>query len=267
MPKQTINILQITDMHLFADIKRDLLGVVTYDSFRAVVKHATKTLTKYSPQLIVLSGDLSQDDSEDAYSHLLNTISHFPQPIAWMPGNHDKPKLMEQVFAHSRLTHDKHFILGNWQIILLDTHWPNHVSGQLSAKQLHFLDNTLSNSKQHALIFLHHHVLPLHTDWLDPLNLQNNQAFLAILDKHSWVRGVVCGHVHQDSSIERKGIPFISTPSTCIQFKPLSRDFALDSQMPGYRYLHLEADGSLHTTLYRLEADKQFLPDMQSQGY
>ncbi len=267
MSKQTITILQLTDMHLFADVKKDLLGIVTYASFQAVVKHATQTLTKHSPDLIVLSGDLSQDDSAGAYSHILNTISHFPQPIAWIPGNHDRPKLMKQLFANSRLSNDKHFLLGNWQIILLDTHWPNHIGGKLSDEQLYFLDNTLNNYKQHALIFLHHHVLPLQIDWLDLHGLQNNAKLLAIIDKHASVRGVVCGHVHQDTAIERQGILFISTPSTCIQFKPLSHDFALDNQMPGYRYLHLNTDGSLHTSLYRIESDKQFLPNMQSKGY
>ena len=29
-------------------------------------------------------------------------------------------------------------------------------------------------------------------------------------------------------------------PSTCVQFKPLSDDFALDEQAPGFRVLHLK---------------------------
>jgi Icc protein len=267
MAKQTINILQISDMHLFADKTRDLLGVVTYDSLHAVIKHATQTLSHYSPSLTVLSGDLSQDDSKEAYQHLLTVISHMPQPIAWMPGNHDQPKLMGQLFANSRLTNTKHFIMGDWQIILLDTHWPNHVGGKLSAEQLYFLDDSLRLNKQYALIFLHHHVLPLQTAWLDPHNLQNSSEFLAIIDKYEQIRGVVCGHVHQDSTIQRNGVIYISTPSTCIQFKPLSQEFLLDEQMPGYRYLHLAADGSLNTSLYRIEMDNRFLPDMHSKGY
>ena len=267
MSKQTISILQLTDMHLFADVTKDLLGIVTYASFQAVVNHATQTLTKHPPDLIVLSGDLSQDDSVQAYNHILNVTSHLPQPIAWMPGNHDRPKLMTQFFASSRLSNDKHFLLGNWQIILLDTHWPDHIGGKLSAEQLYFLDNILNRYDQHTLIFLHHHVLPLQTAWLDQHRLHNNAEFLAIINKHTSVRGVVCGHVNQDTIIEHQGIPFISTPSTCIQFKPLSPDFALDNQMPGYRYLHLKSDGSLHTSLYRIEPDTQFLPNMQSKGY
>lgn len=267
MPKETINILQITDTHLFADSKRDLLGIITYDSFQAVIQHATQTMAHYKPNLIVFSGDISQDDSSESYQHLINSIKHFPPPIAWIPGNHDKSKLMRQLFTHSPLSNDKHFVFDNWQIILLDSHWPHHVGGKLTNEQLQFVDNTLRTYQQYAVIFLHHHVLPLGIAWIDPLNLQTDKEFLAIIDQYSHVRGVVCGHVHQDSTNIRNDIPFISTPSTCIQFKPGMTDFTVDTVMPGYRYLHLEPDGRIDTTLYRIECNTRFLPDLASKGY
>lgn len=267
MSRQVKHILQITDLHLFADIKADLLGVVTYESFKAVIKHASSTIQHLRPELIVLSGDLSQDDSEISYHHLMEAIAHFSQPIAWMPGNHDKPNMMFELFAKSHLTNDKHFLLDNWQIILLDSHWDDHVGGKLTAEQLYFLDTTLNLHSQHALIFLHHHVLPIQSAWIDNINLKNSMEFLAVIDKYPQVKGVICGHVHQDSSQIRRNIKFISAPSTCIQFKPLSQNFALDTQMPGYRSFTLYSDGSFETKLYRIDYDPQFLPDMQSKGY
>ncbi len=44
-----------------------------------------------------------------------------------------------------------------------------------------------------------------------------------------------------------------STPSTSVQFKPFSNDFALDQNAPGYRYIRLNNDGSFETKVFRLE--------------
>lgn len=267
MTPTNINILQITDSHLFADINRSLLGVNTYNSFQAVVKHIAKTLSQYDPQLIVFSGDLSQDDSRESYQHIINSMSFFPQPIAWLPGNHDKPNLMHELFNGSRLTNDKHFILKPWQIILLDSHWDAHVGGRLSDEQLYFLNQTLASYAEYAVIFLHHHVQPVNSQWLDEINLQNSADFLAIIAKYPQVRGVVSGHVHQDSCYKQQQVTYVTTPSTCIQFKPTSANFALDMQMPGYRYISLSAEGDITTKLYRVEYDASFLPDKASKGY
>lgn len=48
-----------------------------------------------------------------------------------------------------------------------------------------------------------------------------------------------------------------STPSTCVQFKPFSDDFALDEEAPGFRVLHLQANGELKTKIYRAENVQQ----------
>ena len=44
----------------------------------------------------------------------------------------------------------------------------------------------------------------------------------------------------------------MSTPSTCMQFKPGSKDFALDDLAPGYRRIELFADGRIDTEVLRL---------------
>ena len=63
-----------------------------------------------------------------------------------------------------------------------------------------------------------------------------------------------------------QGIRFLATPSTCIQFMPLSRDFSLDVAGPGWRYLQLHPDGRLATQVWRLPAGS-FIPDAQATGY
>lgn len=74
------------------------------------------------------------------------------------------------------------------------------------------------------------------------------------------MRLVLCGHVHQETDLLHEGVRFISSPSTCIQFEPLSRDFGLDSKGPGWRYLQLYADGRIETQVHRLPAGC-YIPD------
>ncbi len=80
------------------------------------------------------------------------------------------------------------------------------------------------------------------------------------------VKGIVCGHVHQDMNVMHKGIRVMATPSTCVQFKPQSDDFALDTVSPGWRELTLHANGEITTQVQRL-ASGSFLPDFTSSGY
>ena len=96
---------------------------------------------------------------------------------------------------------------------------------------------------------MHHQPLPMGSAWLDGVGLRDADEFLACLDRHRHVRGVVWGHVHQASDRTRNGVRFLSTPSTCAQFLPDSDAFALDILPPGSRWLVLEADGGVDTEI------------------
>jgi Icc protein len=67
---------------------------------------------------------------------------------------------------------------------------------------------------------------------------------------------VLWGHVHQESHHIIDGVEWMSTPSSCVQFKPGSKEFALGSEAPGYRHLSLYADGRIETAVHRVDYDK-----------
>ena len=58
----------------------------------------------------------------------------------------------------------------------------------------------------------------------------------------------------------------LSTPSTCIQFKPKSDKFALDEEHPGYRFIKLKANGEIETQVYRLSTSQR-MNSSEVQGY
>jgi Icc protein len=153
----------------------------------------------------------------------------------------------EWIFAHKQL------LAGNWLIVLLDSTVAGESGGQLSAAQLEFLDASLrANASRHALVCLHHQALPAGSEWIDQLGLAQSERLTDTLKSHPNVRAVLWGHVHQQAHQRIDGIEWMSTPSTCVQFKPGSKTFALDDLAPGYRRIELHADGSIVTEVHRL---------------
>lgn len=262
-----MRLLQITDTHLFGDQKGKLLGINTQHSFRAVLEQSSSENKK--PDIVLLTGDLSQDYSIKAYKRIAANVSEaFSCPIYWIPGNHDLPSRMKTVFAKTTFNNDKLIRSKKWQIILLDSHSPRHVSGYIVKKDLAWLDQCLGeNPELYSLICMHHHPIHVNSHWLDNIGLRNAKEFLKIIDKHKNVRCVLWGHIHQEFSSTRKGIPFLATPSTCFQFLPNHDAFALDTvALPGYRWLELKSSGKVTTIVKRAKNYKLTL-DLNAWGY
>ena len=257
-----LTVLQLSDLHLFADSHHDLLGLNTQRSLTAVLK-AVQALSP-QPDLILLTGDLAQDESVQAYQTLQKLLGHCSVPIYAIPGNHDDSELMESMLAEFPFQRDRVFSQGAWQFILLDSSVRSQVKGALSAQTLRHLDETLQSCSKPTIIALHHPAYPVQCDWLDD-GLENYKAFWQILDQHSQVQIVLSGHVHQAMTFSRYGVQYLSTPSTCVQFKPRSNMFAVDDRDPGYRLLTLFPDGSFQSWVERVPVNQQV--NLQSKGY
>ncbi len=258
-----LRIAQITDPHLFAESNECLLGVRTTDSFMALVNQLQQLNPR--PDLLLLTGDLSQDGSVASYKRLQTLLCPLGIPVYWLPGNHDCVEAMAESLNHSLFQSDKSFQRGGWQFILLNSQDPGRVEGRLSPESLQWLDRELSHSNAPTLVSLHHPPFAVNSNWLDTSILQNTPEFLAVLDRHPQVKLVVFGHIHQEYEQTRNGITFLGTPSTCIQFEPESTNFALGHQQPGFRMIHLYANGQWDSQIQRVEFSCTL--DLAATGY
>jgi Icc protein len=247
-----VRLLQLTDCHILAGEQDCLRGMNTRASFEAVCEAAFSENANLD--LMLATGDLTQDASASAYRYLAGRLNALDLPVFWLPGNHDDPGLMHEQLRGEQIFAAKQVVIGGWVIVLLDSTLAGESSGQLSRHQLDFLDTALRKHAQlHALVCLHHQPLPTGSAWIDQLGLRNAQAFTDTVRAQANVRGVLWGHVHQQWHRQIDGIEWMSTPSTCIQFKPGSKGFALDDLAPGYRCLDLHADGKIITRVHRIE--------------
>ncbi|MBW8189710.1 3',5'-cyclic-AMP phosphodiesterase [Neiella marina] len=260
-----LRILQITDTHLFGDPAKELLGVNTRDSFEAVLKSVKADNQAFD--LVVVTGDISQDDSPASYQVFAEAIATLAKPIVWLPGNHDDGLIMPDLLSAEPLSSVDRVLTEHWQLLMLNSQVRGFTFGELAQQQLDFVSESLTEyPDRYTLVFVHHNPVPMGCRWLDQHRMKNGESLLSLLSAAPNARGVVWGHVHQDWQQNRDHLHLIATPSTCIQFKPRSEQFALDKRPPGYRYLTLNPDGQLLTELKRLP-DDAFVPDLRAQGY
>lgn len=91
-------IVQITDCHLFGDGDGTLLGINTRDSFNAVLQLVKEHSA--DADLILVTGDISQDNSIASYAFCQHSLETLGIPFVWLYGNHDEPeKLAQTPFA------------------------------------------------------------------------------------------------------------------------------------------------------------------------
>jgi len=264
MADSSLLIAQITDTHLFNAPDQELLGVPTQDSLQTVL-HEVKMLAS-QPDLLLLTGDLSQDGSVGSYQRLQDLVSPLGIPTYWIPGNHDEPEVMATVLTKSPFSGQKSLHVGGWHLLLLDTSVPGCVHGQLSPTSLKWLDYELSQSTEEpALIAFHHPPFLVGSNWMNDIGLHNADDLFTVCDRHPRLKLALFGHIHQEFSHQRKGVHYLGTPSTCIQFKPHSKNFALDETQPGLRLIRLFANGTWHSEVRRIQC--MTCPDLAAVGY
>ncbi|MFC3607712.1 3',5'-cyclic-AMP phosphodiesterase [Stutzerimonas tarimensis] len=259
-----LELVQITDSHLFADAHEKLLGLETRYSLERVVDQVLVERPRID--LVLATGDLSQDGSPRSYELFREQTRRIGAPKRWCPGNHDDRAAMLEASRGSDLMQPV-VDLDGWRIILLDSLVPGAVFGQLEDDQLQLLESALTGAAgRHCLICLHHHPVDIGSRWMDAIGLRNADRLFAVIRQHHQVRGLIWGHVHQAFDAEREGVRLLASPSTCMQFEPGSEDFQIGAEAPGYRWLRLHPDGQIETAVSRV-AGLVFEPEDGVKGY
>jgi Icc protein len=249
--KTYFSVLHITDPHILAKPDDTLLGVKTAFYFNAVLDHALQSSRQFD--LCLLTGDLAQEPCRASYNYLLNALQAYGIPCLCIPGNHDDFNMMQAVLNTESINCSKRQILGNWQIIGLNSQILGSEGGHLANDELAFLERHLQdNLNLNTLIAVHHHCLPTGSNWMDSMMINNAEGLLGIIDRYPQVKAIINGHIHQVMELEINTVRVLTTPSTCFQFKPNSEKFSLDDMSPGYRWLELFNDGTVKSEVVRI---------------
>jgi 3',5'-cyclic-AMP phosphodiesterase len=202
IPSAKVLIAQISDLHIKPP------GVLAYRQVdtAAALTRCIRELNRLKPRpdLVVISGDLVDTPSREAYLHLVRLLAPLEIPFAAVPGNHDDRAQMRAAglrgSSYARVIGPLNSARtnGDVDVILIDSTVPDADHGELDPATLAWLDATLGTSaKRPALLFLHHPPFVTGIAGMDAQNLRNAGDLAAILRKHERARLVASGHVHR----------------------------------------------------------------------
>ncbi len=251
------DIAQITDCHLFADSKLEHCGANVYQNLIAVLTHIKQN---QHVDLIVFTGDLTQDHSDGSYQRFVDAVKscHIACPIYYLPGNHDDLDKLDEHLVGSPFNSDKVINHKSWQIILLNSKSDNP-AGQLSPQSLTCLQETADSNKQ-QLLMMHHHPVDVGY-FIDRHGLTNQDEFWQTLKTIPSLQAIACGHVHQALDLlpanSKRTHPVYTCPATSIQFNRAMDTASNNGQGPGYRLFTLGLSGKLYTEAIFLKRESE----------
>ncbi|GAA0854188.1 metallophosphoesterase family protein [Aliiglaciecola litoralis] len=243
-------LVQISDCHLFADKhKVGYQQIKPYFSLAAVLEE----VVCHDPDMILVTGDISADGSEQSYLDFLALITRFEllDKLQVIAGNHDNSLWFDRVLGEFDLATQSAKELENWSVHGVDTRHKGTL-GQLSNSQLNKLKLGLQDCQSaFQLVACHHHPFAC-GGWMDKHEWLNRQEFTDIITQYTSVKAVVYGHIHSQQVFQKSGHMFASCPSTCWQWST-QPEFATDPSKPGYNKILLDSTGDFEITTHRLK--------------
>jgi 3',5'-cyclic AMP phosphodiesterase CpdA len=243
-------VAQISDLH----IKRH--GKLAYGvvDTAAALERSVAALNRLNPQpdLVLATGDLVDEGSEEEYGRLRDILSPLRMPVFALPGNHDERGALRQAFPTLAGDGFVQYTIEDWpvRIVVADTVIPGETGGTLCRERLAWLDARLAEQPDRpTIVALHHPPIRTGLPLMDRLGMDDAAPLDALLRRHGQVERVVAGHVHRPIQARFGGTVVSICPSTAHQLNLELRPDATPGfvlEPAGYQ-LHLWNDGPLVT--------------------
>ena len=253
-----MRMLQITDCHLLPEAGGKIYGADTYRSLSSVLQSALALPER--PDLIVATGDLSEDGSDDSYRRLRQLLLDVGLPAYVIAGNHDSVEAMRRSLIGGPIRMEPCVDLDGWRVVFLDSKVVGEPYGYLEKAELHRLAETLSaDSERPAIVCLHHS--PIRPCPSTGCHLKNDDELIAVLDLHANARAVLAGHSHLALERRIQHATLLTTPATssrCVHAQTGEsvdhEDFwsshRFDASWHGFRMLSLHGDGRFESSVH-----------------
>lgn len=216
-------IAHVTDFHLLAPGR---LAYGTVDT-RTLVDRAFEKLGRLypPPDLVVVTGDVTDDGHPDAYAHAAGLLRKLAIPSLAVPGNHDLREPFGDFLTDLGVACENDEFLqfvvdhGALRVIGLDTVIPGAGGGALCERRLSFLEAALREEPHRpTLVLAHHPPVPIGIDLMDDIRLREGAEELErILAAHPQVLALLCGHVHRAVETSFGGRLCLVAPSVAHQ--------------------------------------------------
>ena len=238
-----LKIVQLSDCHISKNADAVYRGINPRETLASLLP----AVREYGPDVLLVTGDLAEDGSDEVYGYLSELLAGFNVPILTIPGNHDRPLIQRGHFHQTPVDRPWVFDTAGWRLILLNSAIEKKITGGLSDRELRELDKHLSSNTKPTLVVLHHQPVMVNAPWIDRFPLLEPERFWSVVDAHSQVRAVLWGHVHHDFTGTRNGMQLLGSPSTAANSLSGVDKFTHDPAGPAFRWLNLVEDGRVET--------------------
>jgi Icc protein len=206
-----------------------------------------------------IKGDIADRGLPEQFAAAADAFSKFDKPHHAFLGNHDyyarnlpdRGPDGREVDGYALLGQPpapRSVDLGGWRLVLLETAMPGDHHGEFDDERLHWLDETLSQSREAAmptLVMMHHQPVPPEHAGSYPNTIgikpNDSMALFELLGANPQVRGVLIGHTHRNRVRRYAGsgsVPFIEINCT--------KDYP-----GGFGHYRLFDDGSFRQQVHR----------------
>jgi 3',5'-cyclic AMP phosphodiesterase CpdA len=210
-------IAQISDTHIMPKGQewKSLPQTDVTSRLKLIVKNLNGLDPK--PDVVLLTGDATDNGENEAYSHLKEILKPLSMPIYIVPGNHDDREAMRTAFQHEPYMPDHgfiHYVIDDYpvRLIALDTVIENKPEGILCEDRVAWLKSVLENNIQKpTLLFMHHPLIKIGQKLLDKLRCYTPDDFENLMSRFPNIIGIVSGHYHKScSTIFGKTLCFVA---------------------------------------------------------
>lgn len=222
-------IAQVTDVHLGFEPNNPA------EFNRQRLDQIIEKLCEMAPQpdLLILSGDLTDRGDTDSYDRLSTIIKSLPFPVSMCLGNHDLrgnfcKTFPEVVVNDGYVQYEQE--TDDLRILYLDTLEEGRHGGAYCATRAAWLSRELAAKPDRAtLIVMHHPPVDVGLEWMATDAREPwVERFSNAIAGHKQIIGIICGHVHRSISVVWHGTSVVvcasSAPQTSLDLSPIDAD-------------------------------------------
>ena len=195
-------LVQITDTHIEEPGKLLYGKVDTAQHLREAVREINDMNPQ--PDLVMVTGDLVENPNETSYEYFEELIAPLTAPTYLMPGNHDDPQMMLEMFGDSPCFPAVHATIQyaieefDVRILALNSHYQGSELPDFGSHRVQWLQDTLEESDRPTLIAIHHPPMRTGIGFIDMVGGAWYAGIRDVVAAHPQVQLLICGHGHTD---------------------------------------------------------------------
>ena len=190
-------VAQITDLHLKAENGGSCRNLSRLRCVLADLKNM-----RQRPDVIVVTGDLTEKGEDASYFAVKTELSSIGIPYYLAMGNHDHAPALAACFPRTVFKAAfLHYSVDDYplRLIILDTSLPGRHGGSFCAERAAWLERELSKAPSApTLIAMHHPPTDIGIAWMTtPNEAPWAKRFESIIQRHNNIVHIMCGHIHR----------------------------------------------------------------------